>query len=1069
MGQDSVQIAGDDGDLVLRVEDLLIRGDIPEARSLIRIWLNGYSQRDTVGSFSEELSHIARSGSQCREVALLIIRYLDVEDLVPAPNAQNQIERLVVEICERNVPEICMFLAVKPKAQTYEKFATLLNGHKLILSLLEPLTGSYGDLHALVNARKSILGVLNHSVVRAYCGPYHLQEFKSATEVLFTSLQRLETLGPSFLQNFQDCNRTIEDALKLANENASFLSREIFATLLSNAQRCVSSFLEKVRTQYQARLTKGWVHGHLAKRYPLNEQGREFAMQIPLRNEGTGLALEVVVEVMPLSDTITFANSTTNIGTVNPGEFSVVLDALVLEASQELDMFVQVRWGEIGNPERTAVDFSIKVNAQNINVDWLALEYSSPYSTAVAYGDSFIGRADLVRTAATKLLRTEMEPFYITGQKRVGKTSLAAAIAKFAEKHDSASSMFSHYILWGDVAHASPIASLKSLGQSIERFIVNSLGSDVRCDPGSYEGSLSHLVSVSELAARVAPQKRFLIVIDEFDELPQDLFLQGNLAETFFANLRSISRRSNICLILVGGENMPFIMDRQGQKLNNFSRINLSYFSREKEWIDFQEMVRKPTSGVMNWHEDAVAEVYNASNGNPYFAKIVCSAVIDSAVRARDTDITAAEVRMATEASISNLGSNSFAHLWQDGVPRPATEREPDILRRSRVLVAAARCQRQGIVLNVENVQAKKAASLTDQEVSSVLNDFVKRGVLSENGGTYKFVLPIFSRWLADVGAQQLIADNLSEELANSAIAEENTALIKSEEVVALAKRWPTYRGRQIGTDEIRSWYQQVQSLKDQRVLFTLLQRTRVFSEVLVRERLRAAFDMIRPELQVPIIRARNERRSDIVVTYVDGEGKSGSSYAAVFAEEANISSKNIIGQVNFSSRFEALVQAGGAPQAVLIIDDLAGTGQSLSDNVMEFINENQNVLAGLKIRVVTIAATPAAKAALESACAKISDLDVRFFTAEVLGSSCLALPTDGSGFASRDEWERARALCLDIGSRIDKKRPLGFGGQGLLVVFPTNTPNNTIPLLRSHSKASSGTKWFPLFERISH
>ena len=57
--------------------------------------------------------------------------------------------------------------------------------------------------------------------------------------------------------------------------------------------------------------------------------------------------------------------------------------------------------------------------------------------------------------------------------------------------------------------------------------------------------------------------------------------MQGNLAETFFANLRALSRCKNISIVLVGGENMPFIMERQGQKLNNFSRTNLSYFSRD--------------------------------------------------------------------------------------------------------------------------------------------------------------------------------------------------------------------------------------------------------------------------------------------------------------------------------------------------------------------------------------------------------------------------------------------------------------------------------------------------------
>ena len=288
--------------------------------------------------------------------------------------------------------------------------------------------------------------------------------------------------------------------------------------------------------------------------------------------------------------------------------------------------------------------------------------------------------------------------------------------------------------------------------------------------------------------------------------------------------------------------------------------VNLSYFSRTDEWRDFQLMVRKPTNGVLTWHDDAVSEVFNISNGNPYFAKIVCDGVLRNAVAQRDTDITADEVKRATDAEISALGLNSFAHLWQDGNPRPAHEREPDILRRTRVLVAAARCSRQCAPLTIQDILARRASgALTEAEVLAVLHDFEYRNVLQDRDGIFSFVLPIFGMWLVDVGAQQLIADTLNEELATSVLVEENAATVKSEEVVALARKWPTYRGRQIGTDEIRAWYQQVQSQREQRILFTLLQRTGVFGESQIRERLREAFAILKPTLPVPITRSRND------------------------------------------------------------------------------------------------------------------------------------------------------------------------------------------------------------------
>jgi len=292
---------------------------------------------------------------------------------------------------------------------------------------------------------------------------------------------------------------------------------------------------------------------------------------------------------------------------------------------------------------------------------------------------------------------------------------------------------------------------VSQLGESIEAFIVSYLPLDLRDARGDYQGSLAGLIKISEVALRTDPERSFVIILDEFDEIHQELFLQGNLAETFFGNLRALSRCKNICIVLVGCENMPFIMDRQGQKLNNFSRINLSYFSRDSEWSDFQLLVRTPTEGILNWHDDAVSEVFNITNGNPYFAKIVCAGCFRSAVSERDADITANEVRRATEAEISALGANSFAHLWQDGVPKATNEREPDILRRMRVLVALARCLRQRLSPTTAHItDYRTSTSLSEAEITAVLNDFVRREVLREENRQYSFRLPIFHLWLVD-------------------------------------------------------------------------------------------------------------------------------------------------------------------------------------------------------------------------------------------------------------------------------------------------------------------------------
>ena len=92
--------------------------------------------------------------------------------------------------------------------------------------------------------------------------------------------------------------------------------------------------------------------------------------------------------------------------------------------------------------------------------------------------------------------------------------------------------------------------------------------------------------------------------------------------------------------------------------------------------------------------------------------------------------------------------------------------------------------------------------------------------------------------------------------------------------------------------------------------------------------------------------------------------------------------------------------------------------------------------------------------------------LDIDFRCCEILGRESIAFPDDRSSWGSREEFERAKALCIDLGSRIYKQNPLGYGGMGLLIVLPTTVPNNTLPILHSYARANSEEPWIPLFLR---
>jgi hypothetical protein len=1050
-----------------QLEAAIRAGELSEARVIYRSWLQGQSpDAASASSIGELLADFSSTPATYADVAVVTLRCVSVRGLLPDPNPTNQIIRSVVQLVETATPDLFKFLGVNTKGQNFEKFERLVGAHQFITGLLDCFLIPYGDLDGLLAARKDIVGSLNHSAIRAYGQPYKVNEVRGLVEAIFGRLKKISQVSETLLDDVEASQRTIKDGFDFISENEAFLAKEYLKPFLDNVEKVLRAFLISMHGKFASQISRIHHETALKKHYPLRDRGRDIRISIPLRNLGPGSAVDVRATITSDNENVAMDALTKLLGSISPGEFSVAFDILIVEPCEQFDVLVEVEWGEIGSPRRKKDVFLYSVLAQTGNVDWAAREYWHPYSTDVAEGERFIGRRDKVRQVASKLLRTPMEPFYITGQKRIGKTSLIKAAAEFARETAAPGTLSFHYVLWGEIAHVDPSISIRQLGESLEDYIFSQLPEGVNFSHGNYDGSLSHITKVLDFAYKLFPEKKFVFIVDEFDEIHEELFLKGNLASTFFANLRAISRAKNLCLALVGGENMPYIMDRQGQKLNNFSRINLSYFSRETEWEDFQMLIRKPSEGVLEWHEEAIAEVFNSTNGNPYFAKLVCAGVARSAIAERDADITASEVKLALEAEVSTLGANSFAHLYQDGIPKAVDEREPDILRRMRVLVALARCLRKGITGTAAHIADNRASStLAESEIVPVLNELHRRGVLDEDDGAYTPALPIFRMWLMDIGTAQLVSDSLSEELAGSVLDQENAALVHSDEVVRLVKSWPTYRGRAVGVDEVRAWYQQVPSNRDQRLLFGLLQRVRVFSESLVRERLGSVHTILRQSLPTPVRKSKKDRRRDILVTYVDGPAKSGASYASLYAEENLIAADLVITRENFREKFLKF-QAEGDISAVVIIDDIAATGGTLATHVESFAMEYGDLLSKAKLRIFALIATPTAEAEILRRVGQIEGIDIDFRAAEMITERDFAFPSDYSGWNSREDYERAHALCVNLGSRIYKNSPLGIGGMGLLIVFPTTVPNNSLPILHSYSKGGTGPQWSPLFLR---
>jgi hypothetical protein len=1052
-----------------RLEQLMLDGaQISEIRAALRRFLFMLAESSVQGSLAEAVELLTSLPRPQTEAASVVLRAIAQEGLFE-DNSSNHLARNAVSLIERGLPGLSSLLGLSPKAQTYEKYELLRGGKSWVETQLEPLRVPYTTLESMLAAKSAIQHSLAHGRLAEFGGVYHLPEIKDAIEAVFAALDHVSKVSVTLAADVETCEHAISEARRLVTRYPSFITKIYFEPWLEGAFLRLREFIDSLRGRFTAVIAQDWPGTSLPKRYPLLEAGRDLRILVPFNSDGRGAATDVKIQVSGDGEHVLFLNEEISLGSVSPGKFSVALDVHVVDPCEELSAVLAIEWGEVGTSVRQDALFEIRVRAQASGIDWEAYTYADPYGTGPAQGHEFVGRQEQVQTLVARMLRRPMEPSYITGQKRVGKTSLATAAATQAQVRDPRSKLSWCYILWGQIAHEDPRISLRQLGEQIEEFIIGELPGGASLPRGVYEGSLSHLIRLSTAAAMVDPDRRFIIIVDEFDEMPQELYLQGNLADTVFGNIRALTTTTNICLLLVGGENMPFVMDRQGQKLNKFSRVNLTYFDRATEWDDYTKLVRERSSGFLEWHDDAVAEVYDLTNGNPYFSNIICSKVFARALRERDVDITREEVRAAVNAEVSRFDDNLFAHLWQDGIFAPIEEREPLVLKRKRVLAAFARCVRAGQPATTANLYVYRSASdLTESEISSVLADFVSREVLVEANGSYRAVLPIFQLWLIDIGLTRLAADALSQDLAADAQRAEDQARVLSEELVTLTDKWPTYRGKHVGPEDVRAWLNQKPSSRDQRALFSILKAVRFFSEAEILERIRSGRVVVLGFAEAAVRRKASERRNDIVVTYVDGEGKSGQKYAAMYAEENLIATTAILPPSSFPAAYRKHVEAHGAPKVVVIVDDFVGTGQSLASNIKRFHDENLElfVSSGPSVLAFALIATRDGQRTVLDALSKLEYPRLDFRAGEVLDDGASLFSGTRGVFQTAEERDRAKALATDIGATIYKSAPLGFGGQGLAVVFPTTVPNNSLPLLHSRGKGTA-PHWRPLFERL--
>lgn len=1001
-----------------------------------------------------------------RDAGILTLRALSVDKLLPF-DEDAPLGRVAVQLIELACPEIIRQLKVGDKRQTYEKLEVLRGFHSTVVQGLEVLRNLPHTLVEIDHLKGEIQKVIRKDSTNAYLQPFDWMTHKNKIIHILDLISQLvackdSTYKAIFEQLSQSCCELGQ------SEEKNFVSREFVEPFKYAVLSAMQALRDGASAQFACHIESRRKSPHLAeKKYPIHRVDEFITITVPMHNVGPGMATDMYVEIdCGTNSSIILDVEEIRLGDIPPGEFSISFKAMVCTASKAVDMAMEVTWGQLFG-DTNSVAFDLRLEAQDSEINWAELEKSDPFSLEVADSTQFVGRTAKVQAIGNRLLKEQMSSTYVTGQKRVGKTSLAKAVLRYVSAQSNDKKTYeTMYLEWGEYSTDDAKSTVMCLGEQINIFLKQHLPREVILPQANFSGSLAPLNVTARALETHAPKLRFVIVLDEFDEIHPEMYRYGALAEVFFANLRTLAARKNLAFLLVGGEKMPFIIGAQGDQLNKFVREPLDYFLRSDEWSDFVELVTGPTRDSLNWEEAALNELFTLTHGHPYYTKLLCSKVFTNAVMQRDTEVISSDVRRALRGRISELDTNSFAHFWKDGINSEREAAEIIELKRLRTLVAYGRASRLGVTTKEAICAEIVSANMHPQEAIPIIDDFCRRDIMIDQDEQYAIQVPVFSRWLLDVGISKLISSTLADDLEATQRIHNDTAYVKATEIEAVVKHWPLYRGSQITGESVRAWLEQVCDAQEQRILFTIIQNLRFVTPAQIGEALKNAHSRIIGKIAPPLTReTKIEKRRDLLVTYLDGVGKSGATYARAYAKENGLLMERVMERSRAQRR---LAGDGESPNAVVLVDDVAGTGKTLSELLKEFLEESASnfVSNSITLAIVLIFASEEAQERISNVLKKYPDVKSHIYVNEIIGDNHRAFTEKDRGvWQSEDLRDKAKALCINLGTGLYKD-PLGFGSQALMIAFPETCPNNSLPII--FSSKSGGKNWNALLPRPS-
>lgn len=884
------------------------------------------------------------SKSEKRTASFLFIRILQINNdkIVNCINVNARI----CEFLLKNLPDILKKLHINSKEQTiekiqkirsfdsdiYDKWNTLSldnifqkssDENNLFMQIMGRLKNSYQlfirfsgitSFHEITKEYERIINLLNKEKI---------DEAKKRIKIIENDLEKLKDSDTSYTRYF---------------------IFPIYITALSLLREKLSEFNKPSKLELMT----------YHRLYQFFDISADVTLRLYIKNEGGGYANNITLKIsgdenIELDGQKYFINFWQQL---KPGIIPISIPINILNPfSEPLVLVFKLEWTD-WQSEMYEVEDMIQFDCEvNKEIEWDVFSSENRYSLkAITKDEDYFGKEIRIQPIVSDI-QTNIQPGWLMGQKRTGKTSTMNGVARSLKKSNEFIISKTSY---GRFAHPEPSIMIDQLVNALAKeFIRNG---DLSNTVPKTNGSIAPLVDFLDDIHNMSGKNLFFF-IDEFDEIPYSFYTPNSISSAFWQSLRAISQMEFAGFLLVGGENIQHLKTSWGQDIN----INTTHYSdkfKPEEYEHFKYLVTKPTQNELDFQEDAIQEIFDCTGGNPFFAKMLCRVIQKHSIQKHNSFISLLEVDDAILDLVSSeLQMDHFQHYIKDGIRGQDSVVENRKLERAKFLYLISKVLENNKLVNTKDLKNISEDLLTENSIDSLLLEFRERKIININiKDELSFNIPIFADFIRKKGTlefQRFFRDD--EELQKRLKYEQNLS-VKYDDLEALAKKWKIYQGNTIESKQISEFINQFLSVELQRKVYDFLTKIRFITNddllsTLISGHKFAIQDTVWHKGKGTTV------RQDLFLSYLDGAGKSGAWMARKYLEANQISKENILELSQLKNIVDNKFKKYEQLKTLVLIDDFVGSGNTLSN----LLNENQmflkKIISEQEIKVVLLIA----------------------------------------------------------------------------------------------------------------